>query len=201
VESLSCLTCFRLHCEHEYALDALRLQVCDSDLCASMMQNCTNIDSMSDGGVGARIKKRREKLGMSQAQLAALCGFSQSSVARIESGSTTDPRGATINKIAEALGVSPAWLQTGAEEHSAEIVLVPSETPTLGNLPGYGPLEHAARRIAKDVEPWVWLELRASNPLFSARVPLTPLVLANLARIIAECGIPPAGGHTTSDQK
>ena len=56
--------------------------------------------------VGAMIEKRNE-LGLSQRELASMCGMPQSSVARIESYKTT-PNLETLLKIMQPLGLSLA---------------------------------------------------------------------------------------------
>lgn len=58
-----------------------------------------------------RIKATRQKLGWSQAHLAAEAGISQSTIGNIESGFRQRPR--ELVSIAQALGVSPEWLETG----------------------------------------------------------------------------------------
>ena len=50
------------------------------------------------------VKAQRQALGLSQRELAALCGIPQSSVARIESFQTT-PRLDTLLKILQPLGL------------------------------------------------------------------------------------------------
>lgn len=62
--------------------------------------------------LGERIKYAREKLlKISQNELAKLVGFSQASLAWIESGKTRNPR--NIDRIAKALDVSKEWLLIG----------------------------------------------------------------------------------------
>lgn len=64
-----------------------------------------------------RLKIAREKIGLSQAQLAESIGVSQQSVAKIENGDTLQPR--KIKEIANVLGVSQKWLQLGIEENAS----------------------------------------------------------------------------------
>ncbi len=52
-----------------------------------------------------RLKKIREKAGMSQQDLAVKAGLSISSVSQIEQGKKPDPRVSTIQALASALGV------------------------------------------------------------------------------------------------
>ena len=63
-------------------------------------------------GLGQRIKAARERSGISQAQLAAAVGRSQSTVAEWETGGT-DPRRNIVEKIAETLDVEVTWLEFG----------------------------------------------------------------------------------------
>lgn len=49
--------------------------------------------------------RRRAELGLTQRELAALCGIPQVSIARIETGRTT-PRLSTLTKILGILGLS-----------------------------------------------------------------------------------------------
>ena len=55
--------------------------------------------------LGARIRKLREEQNISQQDLAALCNFEKSNMARIESG-RTNPTFLTLYKISIALKVS-----------------------------------------------------------------------------------------------
>jgi SOS-response transcriptional repressor LexA len=62
-------------------------------------------------GIGERIKKRRNKLGLTQAELAEKIGVAQQSLQSIESGKIGKPR--KINELAEALETTPEFLQFG----------------------------------------------------------------------------------------
>jgi transcriptional regulator with XRE-family HTH domain len=53
--------------------------------------------------IAAQVSARRVHLGLSQAELAARCGTTQSAIARLESGGRP-PRIDTLLKIATALG-------------------------------------------------------------------------------------------------
>lgn len=60
--------------------------------------------------IGDRIRQRREQIGMSQAELAALSGYkSRTSINKIELGER-DIRQNKIKAIADALHTSPAYL-------------------------------------------------------------------------------------------
>lgn len=58
-----------------------------------------------------RVAKRREQLGLSQKTLAEKIQVSQQSINKIESGQTRSPR--NLDRLAEALDVSPQWLLFG----------------------------------------------------------------------------------------
>ena len=53
-----------------------------------------------------KVKKLREKLGLSQERLARLADVSTNTVINIESGKQQNPTIETVKKIANALGVS-----------------------------------------------------------------------------------------------
>ncbi|GIW69053.1 MAG: hypothetical protein KatS3mg100_547 [Candidatus Parcubacteria bacterium] len=55
--------------------------------------------------IAKNIKKYRDKLGISQDKLSKLAGVTLHTIAKIETGSTPDPRVETLRKIADALGV------------------------------------------------------------------------------------------------
>ena len=57
-----------------------------------------------------RLRSLRTARGLTQVQLAKQCGMPQSTISRIESGSTTGVDFQTLDKFAEALGVHPSEL-------------------------------------------------------------------------------------------
>ena len=56
--------------------------------------------------IGDNVKKYRNKLGISQDVLSKKANLAFHTIAKIEAGSTPDPRIETVKKIADALGVS-----------------------------------------------------------------------------------------------
>lgn len=56
--------------------------------------------------IGENIKKYRQKLGISQDVLSKRANLAFHTIAKIEAGSTPDPRIETVKKIADALDVS-----------------------------------------------------------------------------------------------
>jgi transcriptional regulator with XRE-family HTH domain len=67
-----------------------------------------------------RVKSLREKLGISQHQLAEKIGLSLQQISKIESRKVS--RSAHILELANALGVSPDWLLFGRERYGAYIL-------------------------------------------------------------------------------
>lgn len=64
-------------------------------------------------GVGQNIRRERERLGYDQAELARLAELAPSTLWRIENEDRT-PRGATLRRVAEVLGVDVPRLREGA---------------------------------------------------------------------------------------
>lgn len=74
--------------------------------------------------IGLAIRKQRDKIGMTQATLAELCGLSRTSVTNIERGGQALLVHQLL-ELAKALGVSPTSLLTGeskAKESGSEHV-------------------------------------------------------------------------------
>lgn len=62
--------------------------------------------------IARKIKKYRKKLHLSQDKLSKRAGIAFHTVAKIEAGTTPDPRVETMKKIADALGVTIDDLMT-----------------------------------------------------------------------------------------
>ncbi len=60
--------------------------------------------------IGKRIKYFRQKLGLSQFELSQRSNVSQASIARIEANQQKNPKKKTIEKLADALGISLSQL-------------------------------------------------------------------------------------------
>ena len=70
--------------------------------------------------LGARIRRTRQRYGMSQAELARRIKISGNSLNKIELGETPDPRASRIKAIAKALGVSTDYL-LGCEDEESKV--------------------------------------------------------------------------------
>ena len=64
------------------------------------------IMSKQKSTLGNNIKKYRNKIGISQDVLSKMANLAFHTIAKIEAGSTPDPRIKTVKKIADALGVT-----------------------------------------------------------------------------------------------
>jgi transcriptional regulator with XRE-family HTH domain len=61
---------------------------------------------MNASNIQEKIKKYRNKLGISQDRLSKLADVTYNTIIKIESGANTNPTIDTLTKIAKALGVS-----------------------------------------------------------------------------------------------
>ena len=90
-------------------------------------------------GVGTRIKKARDALGMTQIVLAKAVGVSQQAVMELESGRAKGTKHCA--KFARALGQDPLWLETGdgrmreaAKAKRQAMSDAPEHSPDLANF-------------------------------------------------------------------
>lgn len=66
--------------------------------------------------IGERVRELRRARPMTLRELADKSGVHYVSIHRIESGTAKEPHPSTVRKLAEALGVSSEYLQTGDED-------------------------------------------------------------------------------------
>ena len=133
--------------------------------------------------------------------LSRAAGLGESHVGQIASGTVTDPRGTTLEKIARAAGVSHAWLASGAgvpveseRDDHAHPPAPPSDgydDPRFNALPNWPELLAGARRAAPSTPEWVWDGVARSRPMMTT-VPTVRMVVA-AAKLVEEYGTPPAG--------
>jgi transcriptional regulator with XRE-family HTH domain len=75
-------------------------------------------EAAEDNGVGNRIRISRLKLGWSSTELAEKIGLKVQCISSYETGSVFPP-GKVLARLANALGVSVAWLRTGEDDTQA----------------------------------------------------------------------------------
>jgi len=71
--------------------------------------------------LGDRIRKARERYGMSQAELARRIGVSKNTMNLIEASKTPDPAASKVKAIADVLRVSTDYL-LGREDEDVELL-------------------------------------------------------------------------------
>jgi len=90
--------------------------------------------------VGARIRRRRRELGLSQVALAAAANVNQGYLSAIERG-LANPRRRTIDALAVALNMPQGVLIGGGGEHDAPQPFETRELPLFGTIPAGPPAE------------------------------------------------------------
>ena len=75
--------------------------------------------------LGGRIKDARLRYGMSQAELSRRIHVSLTTMNKIESGETPDPRSSRIKAIADVLGVSADYLLGRKKQESESTPIAP----------------------------------------------------------------------------
>jgi transcriptional regulator with XRE-family HTH domain len=115
--------------------------------------------------IGKEVRRRREELGLTGAQLAARAGMAPSAVSQIETGKRS-PSSASVIKLAQALGVEAGEL-------------FPLEQPRLPELvpPGqayFVPLEEGEEEDTVTLEiHYVWL-FKGDEPILQAMRKASP---------------------------
>lgn len=112
--------------------------------------------------IGERIKSLREAKGMSQAQLAKLCGWAAPSrLGNYELGTRKVSADDAV-VLGAALGVSPALIMFGDE---ADSVYKQYEYPLFSSVQA-GPFSEVGSYTAKDAKAWVATTRKASSRAF-----------------------------------
>jgi transcriptional regulator with XRE-family HTH domain len=162
--------------------------------------------------IGEEVRRRREALGLTGAQLATRAGLAPSAVSQIETGKRT-PSSTSVIKLATALGLEVGDLYPkGASQLSLETLTVgnqPVPTFKLADLP-----EEARRQLAErgfsdayfvpleegEVEDKVTLEIRyvrlleEGEPILQAMRQASPEAAAepqDYGAVLKELGFPP----------
>ena len=71
--------------------------------------------------IGSRLRWARERRVLTQRQLAEQASVQEVTVSRIENGHYGPPKASTLQRLAAALEVDPAWLRFGDEEQEEKI--------------------------------------------------------------------------------
>ena len=113
--------------------------------------------------IGDQIRTIREALGMTQVQLAARSGLTQSMIAGIESGERGNPSFATVSNLAEALGCTfisqlspkkdiPVFLEEQSEHLARKIVSIASGSSAIEfQAPSQKVVDEQILEIKKDL--------------------------------------------------
>ena len=113
--------------------------------------------------IGERLKSLRESRGLSQAQLAKLCGYSAASrIGNYELGERKISADDALT-ISEALGVSPAELMFGAQ---SDQVISNYEYPLLTKIQAGAFTENSNSYTEKDAIAWIPTAKKASDRAF-----------------------------------
>ncbi len=89
-----------------------------------------NSVEMHDMKIGSRIRAERESQGISRTELAKFAGIATSTLSDLELGHSRSTT--ALHKIAERLGVSAQWLETGRGEKSTDTFPAPIGNNSLG---------------------------------------------------------------------
>lgn len=105
-----------------------------------MSRNPSIVEVRAQESIGARIKRRRRELGMTQTQLAASAAVNQGYISAIERG-LARPRRRTIDALAVALDLPQGVLIGGGVDHDTPQPLETRELLLLGSIPAGSPGE------------------------------------------------------------
>ncbi len=134
--------------------------------------------------VSARIKSRREKIGLTATEAARRTGVSQPAWSKWELGKS-EPRGINRLKVAEVLDCNPEWLRTG-EGQEEPLKLLPNKAkeaePSTDGAPGEVDLALMGR-----VKDAVFRAIKNSKKTFTYEQKVT--LVAKVYRICAAQGL------------
>ncbi|MCH8150625.1 MAG: helix-turn-helix domain-containing protein [Planctomycetes bacterium] len=88
--------------------------------------------------IGARIRRQRQRLGLTQQQLAEAAAVNQGYISAIERGQV-NPRRRTVDALAIALNLPQGVLIGGGTDHDAPQPLETRELPLFGSIPAGPP--------------------------------------------------------------
>ena len=105
-----------------------------------MRDHYSIIEQRAEESIGARIRRRRKELGLSQVELAVAAGVNQGYISEIERGKA-NPRRRTIDALAVALNLPQGVLIGGGPDHDTPQPLETGELPLFGSIPAGPPGE------------------------------------------------------------
>ncbi len=105
-----------------------------------MVGNISIVERRANETIGARIRRRRRQLGLSQVGLAAAANVNQGFISAIERG-LANPRRRTIDALAVALDLPQGVLIGGGADHDAPQPLESRKLPLFGSIPAGPPTE------------------------------------------------------------
>jgi transcriptional regulator with XRE-family HTH domain len=121
---------------------------------------------MDEKKLGEKIKKRREELGFSQAELASQLGLDQGMMSRIELGKRRLDAVKELPKLSRIFGVPYSWFLEDSEKTKSEITL---ESIIKQKFPGIELTDKEISRISEAAKGFLSYLLE-SDPEFNERI-------------------------------
>ena len=105
-----------------------------------MAKRVSIVEKRAAESIGARIRRQRQRLGLTQQQLAEAAAVNQGYISEIERGRVS-PRRRTVDALAIALNLPQGVLIGGGADHDAPQPLETRELPLFGSIPAGPPGE------------------------------------------------------------
>ena len=103
-----------------------------------MAKRVSIVETRAAESIGARIRRQRQRLGLTQQQLAEAAAVNQGYISEIERGRVS-PRRRTVDALAIALNLPQGVLIGGGADHDAPQPLETRELPLFGSIPAGPP--------------------------------------------------------------
>ncbi len=103
-----------------------------------MAKRLSIVEKRAAESIGARIRRQRQRLGLTQQQLAEAAAVNQGYISEIERGRVS-PRRRTVDALAIALNLPQGVLIGGGADHDAPQPLETRELPLFGSIPAGPP--------------------------------------------------------------
>ena len=103
-----------------------------------MAKRISIVEKRAAESIGARIRRQRQRLGLTQQQLAEAAAVNQGYISEIERGRVS-PRRRTVDALAIALNLPQGVLIGGGADHDAPQPLETRELPLFGSIPAGPP--------------------------------------------------------------